>query len=64
MGDPGATEEGAELETPSCGVSPYRTARLVALRTKAEVDASTTIIRVYIAEIPIKSASRLLQCVQ
>ena len=37
---------------------------LVALRTKAEVDASPTTIKVYIAEIPIKSASKLLQCVQ
>ena len=60
MGSPRATSRGAEVDTPSCGVSPDPRTRLVALRTKAEVDASLTTIEVYIAEIPIKSASRLL----
>ena len=39
------------------------TGGLVALRTKAEVDASLATINVYIAEIPLTSANKVLQCV-
>lgn len=39
------------------------TGRLVALRTKAEADASLATIKVYIAEIPLTSANKVLQCV-
>lgn len=37
--------------------------RLVALRTKAESDASFETRRAYIVEIPLKSASKALECV-
>lgn len=53
---PAATSRGDE-----CSLS--QTGHLVALRTKAEVIASFTTIDAYMTEIPQKSASRALKCV-
>lgn len=44
-------------------LSSSQTGLLVALRTKAEVVASFTTIDVFITEIPQKSASKALKCV-
>ena len=40
------------------------TGRLVALRTKAEIDASFQTIDAYVMEIPQKSANTVLMCVK